>query len=87
MAKKNGSTNGHHVLNGVAVVTVTFRIPLSLKRQIKASVKKRGTTMTRFALEAFSNEVSDLPPRWWSNREQKRIEMRLGTAARRMRDS
>jgi hypothetical protein len=65
-AKESGKTNGHHA--GGRVQTVTFRIPVQLKKSVEQSARSRGMTTTRFVVEALENEVNDKPPRWW--REQ-----------------
>ena len=73
--------NGSPVQNGIAsnghaqhapteddhVLTVTFRIPTSLKRSVEETAKGRGMTTTRLVVEALTNEVGDCPPRWFSN--------------------
>lgn len=68
---QNGvATNGHAVhapAEDDHVLTVTFRIPASLKRNVEDTAKGRGMTTTRLVVEALSNEVGDRPPRWFSN--------------------
>ena len=69
--KKSGSNgtngNGKAVVEDDRVMTVTFRIPTSLKKSVERTANERGMTTTRFVVEALTNEVHDKPPRWWSN--------------------
>lgn len=62
-AKESGKANGHHA--GGRVQTVTFRIPVQLKKSVEQTARSRGMTTTRFVVEALENEVNDKPPRWW----------------------
>ena len=69
-ARTNGKSNGVSVKsNGVAtnerVQTVTFRIPVQLKKSVEEAARSRGMTTTRFVVEALESEVNEEPPRWW----------------------
>jgi hypothetical protein len=73
--KKNGKTNGggrHHSVED-DVMTVTFRIPGALKRQLEETAKTRGVTSTRVVIAAIENEVTSRPPNWWVNRREERV--------------
>jgi len=47
--------------------TVTFRIPVVLKRQVEEVAERRGVTTTKLVVEALSFEVENEPPRWFVN--------------------
>ena len=48
------------------IMTVTFRIPASLKESVSRTARSRAMTTTRFVVEALENAVNNEPPRWWS---------------------
>lgn len=59
------------------VQTVTFRIPVQLKKSVEQAARSRGMTTTRFVVEALESEVNDEPPRWW---RKAGVEERRATA-------
>jgi hypothetical protein len=76
----NGSGNGNGNGNGLGVdashekrtrarhgnvMTVTFRIPVNLKKGIEEDAKHLGMTTTRWMVEAAEDKLEGKPPRWW----------------------
>jgi hypothetical protein len=47
------------------VMTVTFRIPVNLKKGIEEDAKHLGMTTTRWMVEAAEDKLQGKPPRWW----------------------
>lgn len=72
-SKANGiATNGdgHHTEKKARarhgnVMTVTFRIPVNLKKGIEEDAKHLGMTTTRWMVEAAEDKLQGKPPRWW----------------------
>jgi hypothetical protein len=76
-SKVNGSNGNGNGSNGEAshdkktrarhgnVMTVTFRIPVNLKKGIEEDAKHLGMTTTRWMVEAAEDKLQGKPPRWW----------------------
>jgi len=51
---------------------VTFRIPRTLKQQLRDYANKAQVTETVVLIRAIQNEIDDKPPRWFEEWQARR---------------